>query len=129
MSDPTHAEYRKEAEERWGDTEAFAHAQRRTGSYSADDWNVIREELDGIEAGLAGAMSAGATPESGEAMDLAEAARLHIDRWYYPCSHAMHAALADMYLADERFRAHYEQRAEGLAAFAAAAIVANAARG
>ena len=128
MSDPSHDEHRKEAEERWGDTEAFAQARRRTGSYSPDDWKAIREELDGIEAGLAAAMSAGVTPESGEAMDLAEAARLHIDRWYYPCTHAMHTGLAEMYLADERFRAHYEDRAEGLAAFTAAAIVANAAR-
>ena len=61
-------------------------------------------------------------------MDQADQARLHIDRWFYPCSPAMHAGLADMCTADERFRAHYEDRAEGLAEFVAAAIKANTAR-
>jgi hypothetical protein len=41
----------------------------------------------------------------------------------------MHAGLADMYTADARFAAHYEERAAGLAAFVSAAIKANAARG
>ena len=38
------------------------------------------------------------------------------------------AGLADMYTADERFKAHYETRAEGLAEYVASAIKANAAR-
>ena len=61
-------------------------------------------------------------------MDLAEAARLHIDRRYYACSHRMHVGLAEMYTADARFRKHYDDRAPGLAEYVAAAIVANAAR-
>ena len=40
----------------------------------------------------------------------------------------MHAGLADMYTADERFRAHYEERADGLAEYVAAAIRSNLAR-
>jgi hypothetical protein len=40
----------------------------------------------------------------------------------------MHAGLADMYESDPRFTAHYEERAEGLAAFVATAIRANAVR-
>jgi hypothetical protein len=39
----------------------------------------------------------------------------------------MHAALGARYVADPRFAATYEQRREGLAAFVAAAIAANAA--
>jgi len=61
-------------------------------------------------------------------MDQAEEARMHIDRWFYPCSHRMHAGLADMYTSDVRFASHYDERAEGLASFVAAAIKANAAR-
>ncbi len=41
----------------------------------------------------------------------------------------MHAGLADLYTADERFRAHYEDRAEGLAEYVAEAIKANLDRG
>jgi hypothetical protein len=77
---------------------------------------------------MAALLAAGEAADGAKAMDQAERARLHIDRWFYPCSHTMHVGLADMYLADARFRAHYEERAAGLAAFVAAAIKANARR-
>ena len=61
-------------------------------------------------------------------MDIAEAARLQIDRWFYPCPPAMHVKLAEMYEADPRFTANYEKMATGMAGYVAAAISANAAR-
>jgi hypothetical protein len=117
-----------EARERWGGTDAYKESTRRTRSYTPEQWTAIKAELEGIESRLAELLGAGATPESDEAMDAAEAARLHIDRWYYPCSHAMHAGLAEMYTSDDRFKAHYDDRAEGLAHFVAEAIRANAVR-
>jgi hypothetical protein len=60
-------------------------------------------------------------------MDLAERHRLHIDRWFYPCSHQMQVGLAEMYIADDRFRKHYDDRAPGLAQYVHDAIVARAA--
>lgn len=120
--------YREEAQQRWGHTEAYKESARRTKRYGPQDWQRIKEEMEAIESGLATLLQAGEKPEGEAAMDLAERARLHIDRWFYPCTHSMHEALADMYIADERFTAHYERRAEGLAAFVAAAIHANAAR-
>lgn len=117
-----------EAERRWGDTEAWRESQRRTGRYSPEQWEAIKAELDGIESRMAEVMRSGAAPDSPEAVAVAEEARLHIHRWYYPCSHAMHAGLAEMYTADPRFRAHYDDRAEGLAAFLSDAIRANAAQ-
>jgi len=41
----------------------------------------------------------------------------------------MHVGLAAMYEADPRFTKHYEDRAQGLAGYVAAAIRANADRG
>jgi hypothetical protein len=38
----------------------------------------------------------------------------------------MHVQVAIMYTADPRFQAHYDRHAEGLAAYAEAAIAANA---
>lgn len=70
----------------------------------------------------------GAAPDGPEAMDAAEQARLHIDRWFYPCSKAMHATLGEMYVVDPRFTATYEKIKPGLAGFVSAAIKANAAR-
>ncbi len=38
----------------------------------------------------------------------------------------MHASLADLYVADERFHAHYERRAAGLAQYVHDAVKAAA---
>ena len=124
MKDP-HAD---EARERWGDTEAYKESARRTKRYRPDDWARIKAEGEAVEAALADLLRAGEPADGAQAMDLAEQARLHIHRWFYPCSHRMHAGLADMYVADARFTAHYEERAAGLAAFVATAIRANGRR-
>lgn len=123
--DPDLAE---EAKDRWGDTEAYRESMRRMKSFTKDDWTRMREEGEAVESDMAALMRAGEEPDGEAAMDVAERARAHIDRWFYPCDHAMHARLAAMYEADPRFRSHYEERAEGLAAFHARAIRANAAR-
>ena len=117
-----------EVQERWGDTDAYRESSRRTKQYSPEQWTAIKAELESIEARLAEVLVSGASPESEAAMDAAEAARLHIHRWYYPCSHAMHVNLGAMYTADPRFQAHYDDRAEGLARFVQEAIAANAGR-
>ena len=124
----SHEKHATEARERWGDTEAWRESARRTKDYTEEDWATIQGQQGAIEAGLAEAMKAGEPADSERAVELAEAARAHIDRWFYPCPPAMHAALAEMYTADPRFRAHYEERAEGLADYVAGAIRANAAR-
>lgn len=123
-----HAQYEREAHERWGDTEAYKESARRTKSYSRADWAAIKEEGASNVAGFAAILAAGKPPNSPEAMDLAEAARLHIDRWFYPCSRAMHVCLGEMYVADPRFADFYDRHRPGLAAFVAAAIKANAER-
>lgn len=128
MNEHDHASYEAEARERWGETDAYRTSLQRTRDYSPADWKKIKSELEGIEAGLAAAMAAGDPADGERAMGLAEEARLHVDRWFYPCSHAMHGGLAEMYVSDDRFRAHYDDRADGLAEYVAAAIRANVAR-
>jgi DNA-binding transcriptional MerR regulator len=120
-----HAE---EARERWGDTEAYRESTRRTKRYTKEDWARIQAEGEEPVAALAALMKAGARPTDPAARDAAERARRHIDRWFYPCSHELHANLAAMYEADPRFGDHYESRAPGLRDFVVAAIRANAAR-
>lgn len=128
MIEHEHAPHEAEVRERWGDTPAYRESSKRTKQYTADDWTLIKGQQEAVELGLSEAMAAGEPADGDRAMDLAEQARLHIDRWYYPCSHAMHVGLAEMYVMDERFRAHYDDRAEGLAEYVAEAIRANAAR-
>ena len=120
--------YEEEARQRWGDTDAYRESARRTKQYGKEQWAVIKAEVEGIEAGMARLLAAGEAPDGDAAVALAEEARKHIDRWFYPCSHTMHMGLADMYTADPRFAAHYDDRAPGLAAFVAEAIRANARR-
>lgn len=122
------AQYEDEVRERWGDTEAYRESGRRTKGYTKGDWRAIRAELEEITRALAAQLDSGA-PANGEApMDLAERHRLHIDRRFYPCSHAMHRGLGEMYVEDLRFRENYERVRAGLAVFVRDAIRANAAR-
>lgn len=128
MENETKDPYADEARERWGHTEAYKESARRTKQYKPDDWAKIKAEAEAVEAGLAALLRAGEPSDGVQAMDLAEEARLHIARWFYPCPHKMHVGLADMYTADARFTAHYDEREPGLAAFVAEAIRANARR-
>jgi MerR family transcriptional regulator, thiopeptide resistance regulator len=124
--DPT--EHQAEAEQRWGKTDAFKESQQRTARYKKDDWKRLKAEGEEVAVKLADAFKKGLPATSPAAMDLAEQARLHIDRWFYPCPHEMHRGLGEMYLADPRFAKHYEDRAPGLAVYVRDAIAANADR-
>ncbi len=121
-------EYEAEAEQRWGDTEAWEQSQRRTRSYSKDDWVRIKAEGEDVERRFAEALRAGVPADSAAAMDLAEEHRQQISRNFYDCGPEMHAGLGRMYVEDERFAAHYEQIAPGLARYVSTAVQANAAR-
>ena len=125
-NDPS--QYAEEAEERWGETDAWKESRRRTRGYSKDDWLRIKAESEEIERRLVATLRSGAAADSAEAMDAVEAHRQHISRWFYDCSPEMHAGLGRMYLEDERFTAHYEELAPGLAEFVSSAVQANAAR-
>jgi MerR family transcriptional regulator, thiopeptide resistance regulator len=122
------AQYEAEAEERWGDTEAWAESQRRTRGYSKEDWLRVKAEMEDIGARWVAALRSGAPPDSEEAMDVAELNRQHISRAFYECSPEMHAALGRMYVEDPRFTETYERMAPGLAQYVSTAVQANAAR-
>ncbi|MFL6094438.1 MAG: TipAS antibiotic-recognition domain-containing protein, partial [Blastococcus sp.] len=99
-----------------------------TRGYSKEDWLRITAEGADIEARFAAALRSGVVPDSAEAMDIAEEHRLQITRNFYDCPPEMHAGLGRMYVEDERFTAHYEQIAPGLAQYVSAAVQANAGR-
>ncbi|MEU5912905.1 MerR family transcriptional regulator [Micromonospora sp. NPDC047527] len=119
-------EHEAEAERRWGDTDAYRESNRRASGHSKDDWLRIKAENEDWGRRIVAVLASGAPADSPEAMDLAEEHRQIIGRWFYECSYEIHTGLADMYLADERFTAHYETIAPGLAAYLNEAIHANA---
>lgn len=120
-------EYTAEAEQKWGDTEAWQQSQRQAATLSKDDWVEVKAETDALEAELAQALASGVPASDPRTMDLAERHRASIER-FYDCSYAMHRGLGDMYLADPRFTQHYEDVAPGLAQYLRDAIHANADR-
>lgn len=118
-----------EAEERWGDTDAWAESRRRVAEYGPEDWERIRAEGEDIGHRFGAMVDAGVDPGSEEAMDLAEEHRRHISGAYYSCTYGIHAGLGDMYVADPRFSAYWDDGfGEGTAAFVRDAIIANAVR-
>lgn len=119
-------EYADEAQRRWGDGEEWKQSAARTASFTKDDWRQIKAETDALEAEFAAALRKGLPADGPIPGQLAERQRAGIER-FYDCDHAMHVCLAQMYLADERFRRHYEDVAAGLAQYVHDAIVANAA--
>ncbi|MFI6444939.1 MerR family transcriptional regulator [Kitasatospora sp. NPDC050543] len=119
-------DWEAEAEQRWGETEAWKQSQRRTGGYSKDDWRRIKAEADAFNERLAAALLAGLAADTAEAMDLAEEHRRHIVDNFYDCTYEIHRCLAAMYVADHRFTDTYEKLAPGLAQWLHDAIIANA---
>ena len=122
------AQYDAEVSQRWGDTDAYAQSKRRTSAYAKEDWLRIKAAAEDLEARFAAALAAGVPADSPQAMDLAEEHRQQITGSYYDCPPEMHAALGRMYVEDERFAAHYDGRAPGLAQYVSTAVQANAAR-
>ena len=121
------SQYETEVKERWGG-KGYEESARRVKGYTADDWKRWKAENAAIYGDAAAAMRSGVEPTSPAALEIAERHRLAIDTWFYPCSKTMHAGLADMYEADDRFRATIDSAGEGLTTFLAAAIRANAGR-
>jgi len=114
-------DYAAEAEQRWGDTDAWRQSQTTTAALTKQDWLAIKTETDANEAAFADAMRAGEPVDSPRVRALVEAHRAGVSR-FWDCSPEAHRNLADMYLADERFRKHYDDIAPGLAQYVHDAI-------
>jgi hypothetical protein len=122
-------EVNEEARQRWGETAAWQESQRRSAAYTKDDWIAIKAEADASINGFAEAIRSGEPATGQVAMDLAEAHRQHISRWFYDCDYEMHCGLADIYVSDPRFTAAYDDIEPGFSQYVHDAIYANAERG
>ncbi|MEV7935022.1 MULTISPECIES: MerR family transcriptional regulator [unclassified Kitasatospora] len=121
-------EWEQEAEQRWGDTAAWAESQRRTGGYDKADWQRIQAEMADLNTRLVEALTAGEPADGAAATDLAEAHRQHICQNFYDCTFTIHRGLAGLYVSDPRWTTTYENLAPGLAQWLHDAILANADR-
>lgn len=119
--------YAEEAQQRWGETDAWKQSQERTAKYTKADWQQVKAEGDALNEAFAAAMDAGEPATSERAMDAAELHRKSIER-FYDCGYDMQRNLADMYVGDERFTAYYDAVRPGMAQYVRDAIHANADR-
>jgi MerR family transcriptional regulator, thiopeptide resistance regulator len=117
-------EYRAEAEERWGGTDAWKQSQQRVSKLTKPDWIAIKAEGDALLADLAQAKRDGVMPGSAEANELAARHRASIER-FYDCGEEMHLNLVEMYLADERFTRYYDDVEPGLAQLVHDIVIAS----
>ena len=120
------SEHAGEVEQRWSGP-LLDESRRRTSRYRKEDWSAISAEGGDLLGRFAEAKRAGEAPDGVVATGLAEEHRLHIDRWFYPCSHEQHRNLGGLYVADDRFAAYWDGAEDGLSGYVRASIEANAA--
>lgn len=123
--DPHAPPFADEAEQRWGASPQWHSAEARRKARTPADVAAMNAEEAVILADWAVLMRQGEAADSPAARAQAERHREHIHRWHYACSREMHAQLALLYEADERFAGHFDAVAPGLAAYVVAGIRAN----
>ncbi|MGE0866979.1 MAG: MerR family transcriptional regulator [Kofleriaceae bacterium] len=119
------SEYEQEAEQRWGHTDAYKESQRRTKQYGPADWERMKQEASAIYQRLLDRMRANAPVSDPVVQAAVEDHRMHIDRWFYPCSKEMQKGLGSLYVSDPRFTANLDKIAPGFARYLSDAIAAS----
>lgn len=115
-------EYAEEVKERWGSTQAYAQSQKRTASYTKDQWAQIDAEVKEIFRTFAGLSSQGLPPDSAQAQAAVKRWQDCISNHFYTCSDEMLASLGMMYTGDERFRKNLDEFGDGTARFMSESI-------
>lgn len=110
-------EYKKEAKERWGETDAYKESERKTSKYTKADWDEIKAESGDIMTRLAALMDAGKTPADDEVQEQIGRWFKHINDRFYACTPEIFRGLGDGYVADKRFTDFYDKVRPGLGAF------------
>ena len=117
-------EYAVEAEQRWGQTDAWKQSQQRAAALTKQDWIDIKAEGDALLQALAEAKRDGVQPGSQVADELVARHRASIER-FYDFGGEMHRNIVEMYVADERFTRYYDDVEPGLAQFVRDIVIAN----
>lgn len=118
-------EWEAEAQQRWGQTDEWAQSESIKQKMTAADWQQVKNDMDAFEAELAAAFTRGVEPGSDEANMLADRHRASIGQWF-DVSIEKHVCISRLYVSDPRFAAHYDERADGLAAWLVEVIAEGA---
>lgn len=125
LVDGNEAEYGREARARYGDAEVDASARKVLGLGPAEfeRWKDLEER---ILTELERAVEAGEDPSGETGARVFELHREWLGFTWTSYSTAAHRGLAEMYVADDRFRAYYDRSVEGCAAWLRDAVDAHA---
>lgn len=114
--------YEKEAEQKWGSTDAYKEYSEKTDGYSEDKWTDVNAGLNDVFAEFSYALKRGETPECEKAQLLVRKLQSFITDNLYTCTNEILSGLGQMYVSDERFKANIDKNGIGTAEFAAEAI-------
>ena len=115
-------DYKTEACERWGATDAYREHEKKTKNYTKEKWAEINDGLMAIFAEFAVCKQSGVSADSNEVQALVAKLQAHITENYYTCTDEILAGRGKMYVADERFKKNIDKYGEGTAEFASSAI-------
>ena len=115
-------DYKIEACERWGDTDAYHEHEQKTKNYTKEKWAEANDGMMAIFAEFAACKQSDIGADSAEAQASVAKLQTHITANYYTCTDEILAGLGKMYVADERFKKNIDKYGEGTAEFVADAI-------
>ena len=114
--------YKTEARERYGGTDAYREHEQETKNYTKEKWAEANDGLMAIFAEFAACKDSGVSADSAEAQALVAKLQAHITANYYTCTDEILAGLGKMYVADERFKKNIDKYGEGTADFTSEVI-------
>ena len=121
LGDADFAAHQDEAEECFGDTNDWRESRRRTASWHGAEWRQNSARFHDVEQRMIEAIRAGVAPDSERAAGLVEEHREVLSE-FFPVTPSKHFIMSRAYIADERFREHYESQQAGFAQWLADAI-------
>ncbi len=99
-------EYSVEAEQRWGNTDAWKQSKERTKHLTKEDFKRMAKDGDTFMKKLALCIDSGPYSDATQKMIAQHYEAL---RTFYDPSPELYRGLADMYIHDPRFRAYYDK--------------------
>ena len=114
--------YKNEAKERWGNTDAYKEYSQKSKGYSEEKFNALGEGMEKVLEEFAICMNSGATFDSEEAQILVKKLQNYITENFYTCTNEILASLGQMYVADERFKNNIDKHSVGTTEFVSKAI-------
>lgn len=117
------AKYGRESREKYGE-EAVEASSKRFANLTEEQYGIMTAMGEELQAKLETAVRAGLDPAGAEGAAIAALHRDWLSFTWDRYTPEAHAGLAELYVADERFTAHYDKAVPGCARFLRDAIAA-----